>query len=138
MVGGYAVEPTNCLSFGAAPDCLGCPSSTARADSPSIRWGNRPAPATCDLESRSSTQLGSVLGPCIVVTPTMLDYIPLLRKPGLLRTADGYACAVRFRLAIGLMLATACSGPPVEEGLFFATWHARGDAPGAIVQGVPG
>ena len=49
-----------------------------------------------------------------------------------------YACPMRFRLAIaiGLMLATACSGPPVDEGLFFPTWDAEGDAPAAIVQGV--
>jgi hypothetical protein len=48
----------------------------------------------------------------------------------------GYACAVRFRLAIGLMLATACSGPPVKEGLFFPTWDAEGDVPSGEVQGV--
>jgi hypothetical protein len=42
---------------------------------------------------------------------------------------------VRHRIAIGLMLATAC-GPPVEEGLFFPTWDAGGDAPSGIVQGV--
>ena len=49
-----------------------------------------------------------------------------------------HACPMRFRLAfaIGLMLATACSGSPVEEGLFFPTWDAGGDAPAAIVQGV--
>ena len=35
-----------------------------------------------------------------------------------------------------MILATACSGPPVEEGLFFPTWEAGGDAPGAIVTGV--
>jgi len=34
------------------------------------------------------------------------------------------------------MLATACSGPPVEEGLFFPTWDAEGDVPAGIVQGV--
>jgi hypothetical protein len=54
------------------------------------------------------------------------------RNPG----SDGYACAVGFRLAIGLMVATACSGPPVEEGLFFPTWDAGGDVPAGIVQGV--
>jgi len=54
----------------------------------------------------------------------------------ILRTADGYACAVRLRLAIGLVLATACSGPPVEEGLFFPTWAAGGDGPAGQVQGV--
>ena len=43
---------------------------------------------------------------------------------------------LRVAIAIGLMLATACSGPPVEEGLFFPTWDAEGDAPAAIVQGV--
>lgn len=43
---------------------------------------------------------------------------------------------MRFRVALGLMLATACSGAPVEEGLFFPTWDAGGDAPAAIVQGV--
>jgi hypothetical protein len=43
---------------------------------------------------------------------------------------------MRFRPAIGLMLATACTGPPVEDGLFFPTWDAGGDVPNAIVQGV--
>jgi hypothetical protein len=43
---------------------------------------------------------------------------------------------MHFRLAIGLMLATACTGPPVEEGLFFPTWDAGGDVRGGIVQGV--
>jgi hypothetical protein len=43
---------------------------------------------------------------------------------------------VRFLLAIGLMLATACSGPPVEEGLFFPTWDAGEDVPAGQVQGV--
>jgi hypothetical protein len=43
---------------------------------------------------------------------------------------------MHFRLAIGLMLATACTGPPVEDGLFFPTWDAGGDVPSAIVQGV--
>jgi hypothetical protein len=43
---------------------------------------------------------------------------------------------VRFLLLLGLMLATACSGPPVEEGLFFPTWDAEGAVPGGIVQGV--
>jgi hypothetical protein len=43
---------------------------------------------------------------------------------------------MHIRLAIGLMLATACTGPPVEDGLFFPTWDAEGDAPSAIVQGV--
>ena len=49
-----------------------------------------------------------------------------------------YACPMRFRRAvgIGLILATACSGQPVEEGLFFPTWDAGGDVPAAIVQGV--
>jgi hypothetical protein len=77
MVGGDAVEATiSHLAFDAALVWLGCPSSTARADSPSIRWGNRPAPATCVLESRSSTPLGSGPRPCLLVTPTMLDDIP--------------------------------------------------------------
>jgi hypothetical protein len=76
-VGGDAVEATiSHLAFDAALVWLGCPSSTARADSPSIRWGNRPAPATCVLESRSSTRLGSGPRPCLLVTPTMLDDIP--------------------------------------------------------------
>jgi hypothetical protein len=36
-----------------------------------------------------------------------------------------------------LFLATAaCSGPPVEEGLFFPTWDAGGAVPSGIVQGV--
>ncbi|HJU57322.1 MAG TPA: hypothetical protein VJ774_01130 [Actinomycetota bacterium] len=43
---------------------------------------------------------------------------------------------MRFHLAIGLALATACSGATVEEGWFFPTWNAGGDAPTAIVQGV--
>jgi hypothetical protein len=42
---------------------------------------------------------------------------------------------MRYRLAIGFLLATACSGPPVEEGLFFPTWDPD-DAPSGIVQGV--
>ena len=45
----------------------------------------------------------------------------------ILRKVDGYACAMRLRLAIGLILATACSGAPVEEGLFLPTWDAEGD-----------
>jgi len=43
---------------------------------------------------------------------------------------------MRVLLALGLMLAAACSGPPVEEGLFFPTWDAGGAVPAAIVQGV--
>ena len=43
---------------------------------------------------------------------------------------------MRFLPTLGLMLATACTGPPVEEGLFFPTWDAGGDVPGGIVQGV--
>jgi hypothetical protein len=43
---------------------------------------------------------------------------------------------MHFRLTIGLILATACTGPPVEDGLFFPTWDAAGDAPSAIVEGV--
>jgi hypothetical protein len=43
---------------------------------------------------------------------------------------------MRLGLASGLILASACGGPPVEEGLFFPTWDAGGDAPGGIVQGV--
>jgi hypothetical protein len=43
---------------------------------------------------------------------------------------------MRFRRAIGPMLATAATGPPVEDGLFFPTWDAGGDVPNAIVQGV--
>lgn len=43
---------------------------------------------------------------------------------------------MRFLPALGLMLATTCSGPPVEEGLFFPTWDAGGDVPAGQVQGV--
>jgi hypothetical protein len=43
---------------------------------------------------------------------------------------------MRFRLTLGLVLATACSGAHVEEGLFFPTWDAGGDVPGGEVQGV--
>ena len=43
---------------------------------------------------------------------------------------------MRFGIAIGLMLATASSGPPVEEGLFFLAWEAEGAVPAAQVQGV--
>lgn len=35
-----------------------------------------------------------------------------------------------------MILATACSHPPVEEGPFFPTWEAEGDVPAGIVQGV--
>jgi hypothetical protein len=39
--------------------------------------------------------------------------------------------------AIGIAFAaSACSGAPVEEGLFFPTWDAGGAAPTGIVQGV--
>jgi hypothetical protein len=48
----------------------------------------------------------------------------------------GYACALRFLLPFGLVLATSCGGPPVEEGPFFPTWDAGGDVPVGIVQGV--
>ena len=43
---------------------------------------------------------------------------------------------MRFVLALGLMLATACGGSPVEEGVFFPTWEAEGDVPAGQVQGV--
>lgn len=43
---------------------------------------------------------------------------------------------MRFFLALGLMLATACSASPVEEGVFFPTWEAEGSVPAGIVQGV--
>ena len=34
------------------------------------------------------------------------------------------------------ILAAACSGPPVEEGLFLPTWEAGGAVPAAIAQGI--
>jgi hypothetical protein len=83
-----------CLSLDAAPGYLGCPSSTARADSPSIRWGNRQPPRhLCPREQvlhppgfRSWT-----MHRCL--PSTMLDYVPFLREPGLpiLRAAVSYA-----------------------------------------------
>ena len=113
MVGGDAVEATiSHLAFDAALVWLGCPSSTARADSRSIRWGNRPAPATCVLESRSSTRLGSGPRPCLVVTPTMLDDIP--RRARILGSIDrSHACLSGSRT--GGSPATGCrSGAPTD------------------------
>jgi hypothetical protein len=44
---------------------------------------------------------------------------------------------VRLLGVVGITLAiSACSGPPVEEGLFFPTWEAEGGLPTGIVQGV--
>ena len=50
--------------------------------------------------------------------------------------AVGYAYSMRSRVVIGLILASACSGAPVQEGLFFPTWDPKGPVPAAIVQGV--
>jgi hypothetical protein len=125
MVGGDAVEATiSHLAFDAAFVWLGCPSSTARADSPSIRWGNRPAPATCVLESRSSTRLGSGPRPCLVVTPTMLDEIP--HRARILGSVDrSHACLSGSRTWGSP--ATGCrSGAPTDPT------HRQG-GPGTIV-----